>query len=111
MYGRMVPTYLKVNKIKSQHKGVGSALLKMAEKKALDERCDKIAVISGVGVRGFYRKKGYNLKGAFMIKTLDADNYYYPLTFKLYLQMSVTFYLIFLAVKVYVRYNKIDLFY
>ena len=71
---------------------------------------NKIAVISGVGVRGFYKKKGYNLKGAFMIKSLDNDNYYYSITFKLCLVVSALLYLMFLVVKIYVRYNKIDLY-
>jgi elongator complex protein 3 len=30
----------------------------------------KIAVISGIGVRGYYRKLGYRLKGTYMVKTI-----------------------------------------
>jgi elongator complex protein 3 len=33
-------------------------------------KLDKIAVISGVGVRGYYRKLGYKLKDSYMIKKL-----------------------------------------
>jgi elongator complex protein 3 len=31
----------------------------------------KIAVISGVGVRGYYRRLGYELDGPYMSKMLD----------------------------------------
>ena len=44
-----------------QHKGLGSRLLKKAEDISLQQGYKKISVISGVGVRGFYVKKGYSL--------------------------------------------------
>ncbi len=54
-----------------QHKGLGKGLVKEAEKIAQEEfGISKIAVISGVGVRGYYRKLGYRLKNTYMIKTL-----------------------------------------
>lgn len=54
-----------------QHKGVGRALLQEAEKIA-KERFDKkrMVIISGVGVREYYRKKGYKLLGPYMAKSL-----------------------------------------
>ena len=42
-----------------QHKGLGTRLLKKAEDIAKEHSFSKIAVISGVGVRDYYRKKGY----------------------------------------------------
>ncbi|MDD3399951.1 MAG: tRNA uridine(34) 5-carboxymethylaminomethyl modification radical SAM/GNAT enzyme Elp3 [Candidatus Pacebacteria bacterium] len=54
-----------------QHKGLGKKLLKEAEKIAKKEfGVNKIAVISGIGVRGYYRKLGYRLKDTYMAKAL-----------------------------------------
>jgi elongator complex protein 3 len=46
--------------------------LKSAEDIARKEKCKKISVISGVGVREYYRKRGYRLqkKGEYMVKFL-----------------------------------------
>jgi len=56
----------------TQHKGLGKKLIKEAEKIAKEEfNTKKIAIISGVGVRGYYRDKlGYRLHNGYMIKTL-----------------------------------------
>jgi hypothetical protein len=54
----------------NQHKGIGTMLLNEAEKIALKHNYTKIAVISGVGVREYYKKKGYRREGTFMIKTI-----------------------------------------
>ncbi len=53
-----------------QHKGTGKMLLREAEKIAKTYRKKKMIVISGVGVRGYYRKLGYNKEGPYMIKKL-----------------------------------------
>lgn len=53
---------------KTQHKGVGKALLKQAEDIAKAFYKKKIVIISGVGVREYYRKQGYELEGPYMIK-------------------------------------------
>ena len=42
-----------------------------AEKIARENGYEKIAVISGIGVRGYYRKLGYRLEGNYMVKKLD----------------------------------------
>lgn len=57
---------------RTQHKGLGKRLIKEAERIAKEEfNTKKIAVISGVGVRGYYRDKlGYRLRNGYMIKTL-----------------------------------------
>ena len=55
---------------KVQHSGLGKKLLSEAEKIARRKKADKITVISGVGVRGYYRKLGYKLKGSYMVKEL-----------------------------------------
>ncbi|MCK9393749.1 GNAT family N-acetyltransferase, partial [bacterium] len=60
------------NNSRTQHKGLGKRLIKEAEKITKEEfKIKKIAVISGVGVRGYYRDKlGYKLRNGYMIKTL-----------------------------------------
>jgi len=46
-----------------QHTGLGSQLLKEAERIAIKAGFKKIAVIAGVGTRDYYRKFGYKLNG------------------------------------------------
>ena len=74
---REVHTYGKMTKIDKkdsaspQHIGLGKKLLIEAEKIAKKEfSLKKIAVISGVGVRDYYRKAGYKLKDTYMVKDL-----------------------------------------
>ncbi len=55
----------------AQHKGLGRALVKKAEEIAKDEGMNSIAIISGIGVREYYRKLGYSLRGHYMWKELD----------------------------------------
>lgn len=52
-----------------QHKGFGEKLLEMAEEIAREEY-DRIAVISGVGVREYYRRFGYRKEFEYMVKEL-----------------------------------------
>ena len=52
----------------NQHKGLGKRLVQKAEEISFKHGYNKYAIISGVGVREYYRRQGYNLKGAFMIK-------------------------------------------
>lgn len=63
-----------------QHKGIGRFLLSIAEVISIQNECNEIAVISGVGVRNYYRKFGYELKnrdeGGFMFKKLGKNNCY-----------------------------------
>ena len=54
----------------SQHKGLGKRLLEEAEKISREMGIKKIAVIAGVGVRGYYEKLGYRLEGEYMVKGL-----------------------------------------
>ena len=56
----------------SQHLGIGTKLLKEAEKIAYYNNYPGIVVISGEGVKGYYSKKGYILKKIHLcIKNLD----------------------------------------
>jgi elongator complex protein 3 len=54
----------------SQHKGMGKWLMDEAEKIVKENKIKKLAVISGVGVRGYYRKLGYKLKGSYVVKNI-----------------------------------------
>lgn len=56
----------------AQHRGLGLELLKEAERIARNEfKALKIAVISGVGAREYFRSEcGYELNGAYMVKEL-----------------------------------------
>lgn len=52
-----------------QHRGYGAELLKEAERIAKNEfNKDKILIISGIGVRDYYRKLGYHKDGPYMSK-------------------------------------------
>lgn len=56
---------------KFQHQGFGTLLMEEAERIAREEhRSTKLAVISGVGTRDFYRRLGYELDGVYMSKRL-----------------------------------------
>jgi len=59
------------NKNKVQHRGLGMKLMKHAEKIAKKEGYKKMAVIAGIGVRQYYRKKlDYRLQGTYMVKSI-----------------------------------------
>jgi len=67
VYGELVPVGAKK---KTQHSGLGKKLMQEAERLAKKNNYDKIQVISGVGVREYYRKFGYNIKNTYMGKDL-----------------------------------------
>ncbi|KAH7640766.1 elongator complex protein 3 [Dermatophagoides farinae] len=70
VYGSVVPVSSKDLK-KFQHQGFGMLLMEEAEKIAqFEHNSCKIAVISGVGTRHYYRKLGYQLDGPYMSKCL-----------------------------------------
>lgn len=54
----------------SQHAGLGRKLMLEAEKISKKAGFSKIAVISGVGTRNYYRKWGYELEGTYMTKKI-----------------------------------------
>ncbi|CAD7925122.1 unnamed protein product [Amoebophrya sp. A25] len=59
----------------AQHGGIGKLLMCVAETIAERHRCEQIAVISGVGVRNYYRKLGYEQRGVgrYLIKPLMSE--------------------------------------
>lgn len=72
-YGSAVPIHSR-DPTKFQHQGFGTLLMETAEKIALEEHgSHKLAVISGVGTRDYYRRLGYELDGPYMSKMLRSD--------------------------------------
>jgi elongator complex protein 3 len=68
-YGPAVPIAEK--RESPQHHGLGKELIKAAEKIARNEfNFKKISVIAGVGVRDYFRGKGYKLEDTYMVKSL-----------------------------------------
>ena len=67
VYGQLVPVG---GKTKIQHRGLGKKLMAEAEEIAKKNKANKVAVISGVGVRGYYKKLGYRLKNNYMMKII-----------------------------------------
>jgi len=68
-YGQMVSVNKKDFAV--QHRGLGKKLIKEAEKIVKREfGLNKVAAISGIGVRPYWRKLGYRLKDTYMIKKI-----------------------------------------
>nr|SVE81191.1 EOG090X02DF [Daphnia magna] len=71
VYGSVVPVSGRDPR-KFQHQGFGTLLMEEAARIAKEEhKSFKIAVISGVGTRNYYRKLGYQLEGPYMTKLLN----------------------------------------
>jgi elongator complex protein 3 len=70
VYGTAVPVHGR-DPSKFQHQGFGTLLMEEAERIAKEEHGSvKLAVISGVGTRDYYRRLGYELDGPYMSKSL-----------------------------------------
>jgi len=75
VYGPLVPIGGKP-KYEWQHRGYGKELLAEAERIAYEEfDVRKMLIISGVGVRNYYRKFGYRKEGPYVSKRLDRRGY------------------------------------
>ena len=93
VYGQLQPTpeamaadaHVQSMAHKTQHSGIGRKLLERAEVIAISQGWKKVAVISGVGARNYYRKFGYRLQdedahdgprdlnsGGYMVKFLHS---------------------------------------
>ena len=74
VYGQLIATENRAGS-DAQHTGLGRKLMAEAERRARAHGCRRVAVIAGIGTRGYYRKLGYELDagaGGFMIKELHA---------------------------------------
>jgi len=67
-YGQLTPINDKI-KLAEQHKGLGKKLLIEAEKISKQNKFTQIAVISGIGVREYYKKLNYKLKDTYLVKS------------------------------------------
>ena len=76
VYGSLKAVYDKTTKNTVQHYGFGKKMVDRAEIIAKSFGYKKIAIISGVGVRNYYRNIGYTLQGSgqYMIKELVDEN-------------------------------------
>jgi elongator complex protein 3 len=71
IYGQAISTGRSVRDDSYQHRGLGMKLLKEAERIAKSELgVDKIAVISAVGTREYYKKLGYEQDGPYVSRLL-----------------------------------------
>jgi elongator complex protein 3 len=68
-YGNLVPID-GADADAAQHKGYGRRLMAEAERIAKNDGYRRLVVIAGVGVRAYYRKLGYRLRGTYMVKDL-----------------------------------------
>jgi elongator complex protein 3 len=70
VYGQSLAIGEKSIHLFTQHRGLGKKLMQEAEAIAKKENAEFLHVISGVGVRQYYKKLGYKLKEPYMIKKL-----------------------------------------
>jgi len=70
VYGPMVRLGESAGPGEWQHTAYGGRLLAAAEAHASDQGCRRIAVMSGIGVRPYYRERGYARTGPYMQKDL-----------------------------------------
>ncbi len=70
--GELVPKDMKPSRLSQiQHRGFGKLLMENAEKISSEEfDVKKLAVISGIGVRDWFYKMGYELDGVYVSKTI-----------------------------------------
>ncbi len=55
----------------AQHLGLGTQLLAEAERLAVEAGFNRMAVISAIGTREYYRKRGFEMEGLYMTKRLE----------------------------------------
>ena len=91
VYSTLTPVNDKKCTTKVQHQGIGKRLMKKAEQLSFQNNHNKIAVISGVGVRNYYRKLGYSLKHTYMVKTKSI---FYVLYVKIMMYITLFIYII-----------------
>jgi elongator complex protein 3 len=70
VYGNLVPVGKDADSEEWQHRNFGKDLITRAEEISVNEGFSRMAIMSGVGVRPYYRRQGYERKGPYMIKEL-----------------------------------------
>lgn len=75
VYGSVQKVHSKYMKNSVQHSGFGKKLLKKAEEIAFWNGMKGTVVISGIGVREYYEKRGYYYENNFMVKEFTLYKY------------------------------------
>ncbi len=70
VYGSIVPVGKKAEDEEYQHRSFGTDLLGRAEEIARDAGFSRLVIMSGIGVRPYYRRQGYERAGPYMAKEL-----------------------------------------
>ena len=71
VYGSLVPVGMDARETKEwQHRNYGRVLLLRAEEIAAAAGSLRLAIMSGIGVRPYYKRQGYVRRGPYMIKEL-----------------------------------------
>lgn len=70
VYGQVVGIGSKSNG-RSQHLGLGTMLMEKAKEISKEHGYDNISVISAIGTREYYRKKGFTEEGLYMSQKID----------------------------------------
>jgi elongator complex protein 3 len=71
VYGSLVPVGKDAESEEWQHRNYGKVLLGRAEEIARGAGFLRLAIMSGIGVRPYYRRQGYERRGPYMIKELS----------------------------------------
>ncbi|MEI8331899.1 MAG: tRNA uridine(34) 5-carboxymethylaminomethyl modification radical SAM/GNAT enzyme Elp3 [Methanomicrobiales archaeon] len=71
VYGGIVPVGSDADPEEYQHRNYGRALLALAEETATAAGFSRLAIMSGMGVRPYYRRQGYERAGPYMVKELS----------------------------------------
>ena len=71
VYGSLIRVTGDATDTSTQHRGIGSMLMREAERLAIENGFNKMAIIAGIGVRGYYEAKHhYRLEDTYMVKDL-----------------------------------------
>ena len=70
VYGSLVPVGKDADSDEWQHRNFGRVLIARAEETAFEAGFASLAIMSGIGVRPYYRRQGYERKGPYMIRNL-----------------------------------------
>ena len=87
VYGSIVDHSAKKGTV--QHMGFGKKMMQVAEDISFARGFKKVAVISGVGVREYYRSQGYKLVKDYMVKDLKRDTINYFLIILMIIMMVI----------------------
>jgi elongator complex protein 3 len=70
VYGPLVPLGQEAGRLDWQHRSFGALLLDRTEELSREGGFRRMAVLSGIGVRPYYRKRGYVRRGPYMVQEL-----------------------------------------